>query len=119
MSQQLKSQVSNANCTIIGSKEYPAAVKTALLEGTASDPRPAGKVRAFRTKLFTADGTPVVISGKLYQTEAGSINAKRVCFKLDMNLSDLCWVDSERQPKVEKSSIAARNLDAISALLDS
>lgn len=107
---KLGMQVSNANCTVIRSKEYAQGVRDSILSGTSDDPRPEGKVRAFRTVLKTQDGRDVVITGKLYETANGSLNAKRVAFKIPVD--SLVWVDSEKQAAAPKAKATTEDLEA-------
>ena len=105
-----KIQVSNANCTVVRSKEFAPAARDGILNGTSDDPRPEGHCRAFRTVLKDQEGRDVVITGKLYETASGSLNAKRVCFKIPMD--QLTWVEEEKSAAPKKQKATASELEA-------
>ena len=107
---KLGMQVSNANCTVIRSKEFAPAAREGILDGTQEDPKPEGQCRAFRTVLKTQDGRDVVITGKLYETASGSLNAKRVAFKIPVD--SLCWVDVEKKAAAPKAKATSADLEA-------
>lgn len=107
---KLGMQVSNANCTVIRSKEFSPEARQGILEGTQEEPRPEGQVRAFRTVLKTQDGRDVVITGKLYETTSGSLNAKRVACKIPVDC--LIWVDAEKKAAAPKAKASPADLEA-------